>query len=94
MVKFIGFECRALLQEYANDNTAIQLWSDEEGVIATATLNLGEKLPKDQAYIKDYFENAGMLQALIDAGIITEVLSVREQGYASIPLCKLDLERI
>jgi hypothetical protein len=38
---------------------------------------MGDKLPKDQAYIKDYSENEGMLEALADAGIVKEVIGRR-----------------
>ena len=66
------------MHRYPNGNTEIQLWTDEEGPIATATVNLGEKLPRNQAYIKDYSENTGMLDALKEAGIVKKVVSMEQ----------------
>ena len=77
---------------YPNGNTGIQLFVAETGEpMATATVNLGKKLPKDQAYIKDYSENAGMLEVLKEAGIVKKVIALEPSGLVMIPLCELDL---
>lgn len=91
-VKFMIWDCNVSVTKYSNGNTALQLWNEEEGPIATATVNMGGKLPKDQAYIKDYSENAGMFEALVEAGIIVEVVGRKVSGNVIVPLCKLNLE--
>ena len=93
-VKFMLWDCDVSVTKYSNGNTALQLWNEEEGLIATATVNMGNKLPKDQAYIKDYSENAGMLDALIAAGIVVDILGCAFSGHVTVPLCKLDLAGI
>lgn len=93
-VKFQDWYCETVVKRYLNGNTAIQLWNEEEGLIATATVNLGEKLPRNQAYIKDYSENTGMLDVLKEAGIVKKVVSMEQSGWVMIPLCELDLEKL
>lgn len=91
---YATYECYVELGEYENGNTAIQLWTEEDGPIATATVNLGEVLPKDQAYIKDYSENEGILEALSQAGVIKQVIGSRISGFVVIPKVELDLEAL
>jgi len=91
-VKFMSWDCNVTVTKYLNGNTALELW-DEEGPVATATVNMGDKLPKDQAYIKDYSENEGMLEALADAGIVKEVIGRKVSGFVIVPLCTLDLDK-
>lgn len=93
-VKFMGYECNAVIKTYQdNGNTAIQLISDDGEPIARATVNLGHKLAKDKAYIKDYSENEGMLDALVDAGIVKQILTYDKTGYVCVPLCLLNLKK-
>ena len=92
-VMFYGEECTVQRGGYGNGNTALQLWTDE-GPMATATVNLEDVLPKDKAYIKDYGENTGMLDALMEAGIVEAVIGQKQSGFVLIPLCVLNLEGI
>jgi hypothetical protein len=96
LMKIKDWDCDLVLSGYVDSgNTAILLVDKTDGErIATATVNLSEKLPEDQAYIKDYSENVGMLDALKKAGFIKEVLSYRASGFVLIPKCKLDLVKI
>lgn len=94
-MKFKNWDCNLKLASYYNGNTAIQLFDKIDGEpIAVATINLGDKLPENQAYIKDYSENEGMLDSLEEAGIITKILDWQQTGYVIVPLCELDLEKI
>lgn len=95
MVKFRDWECEVSVESYAdNGNTALQLYTEEDGPIATATVNIGVKLPKDLAYIKDYSENEGMLDALQEEGIVIGIFSYAPLGFVDVPLCKLDLKKL
>ena len=91
-VKFGRWTCRVLVGKYHNNTRRLDLWNNEDGPIATATINSGELLPANQAYIKDYSENEGMLKALMEAGIVEEVIGYAISGRVVIPLCKLNLE--
>lgn len=43
---------------------------DSDEPLATATVDLGEKLPKGYITIKNYSEGEGMYQTMLDAGIV------------------------
>lgn len=94
-MKFKQWDCYIRTGYYVNGNTALQLFSrNDHEPIAVATINLYEKLPQNQAYIKDYSENEGMLELLIEAGIVTRVIGFKNSGYITAPLCELDIEII
>lgn len=92
-INFQGYECKVRRNWYLNGNTYLELFT-EDGPYAIATTNLGKELPEDQAYIKNYSENIGMLEALQDAGIVTEVIGWVPSGFVLIPLCQLDLGKL
>jgi hypothetical protein len=90
-VHFQKWDCTVSVQKARNGNTVLQLF-DEEGPVATATVQLNNiRLPRDMAYIKDYSENEGMLDALIKAGIVLSIVAWRPVGYARAALCHLNL---
>lgn len=61
----------------------------EDGeTIAVATVNI-EPLEENEVSIKDYSENEGMLQWLIDNGIIEEPHRYIQSGWVRVPICKL-----
>ena len=72
-VKFMEWECDVVYGQYGNGRTAISLMDAADGSpIATASVNLPDEPLKDkEVAIKDYSENEGMLDALMDAGVIT-----------------------
>lgn len=92
-IQFSAWQCFVMRKKYFNGNLAIELY-DNEGPVASATVNFAEGLPQNVAYIKDYGENVGMLDALKKAGIVTRVVSYKLSGYIVVPLCIIDLERL
>jgi hypothetical protein len=60
----------AVSQYPSPPNTCIDLVTETGERYATATTRLAQPLPPDMVAIKDYSENAGIQQALIDAGVI------------------------
>lgn len=72
-----------VILEYTNGGSAIQLFEKNDPFM-TATVWL-PGLNADEVAIKDYSENEGILAALIQAGIISDVLYYNE----SFPICKL-----
>lgn len=95
-VKFKNYDCIVKKSIYfKTKNIALRLFDKAFGEpVATATVDLGIKLPLNTAYIKDYSENEGMLEALKNAGIVKSVISWDLSGYVLIPHCKLDSEMI
>jgi hypothetical protein len=70
IINFNGFICNFQLHEYVNGGTAITLVDTDDGMpVATASLWIGN-LFHDEIAIKDYSENEGMVEALLEAGLI------------------------
>jgi hypothetical protein len=92
-VKFLDFDCIVDDSEtYQNGATVVRLIEDNTfEYVATATVNVIEGLIKDnEVVIKDYSENTGMLNALIDAGVVSQPLRyIPLSQWISAPVCKL-----
>ncbi len=84
------------LDKYVNKRTRIQLIDTEDGSsVAVVTVNLpDEPMAEDEAAIKNYAENTGVLTFLRDNNLITEVKRVVRSGYVNIPIVKLSLDRL
>lgn len=94
IVNFKEWVCNVIFTEYHNNSrVAILLVDSTTGEqVATATLNTDADLKNDEVIIKDYSENTGMLQALMDAGIISAPIGIFQTGYVRSPVCKLLVE--
>ena len=84
------------LNKYTNKRTQIQLLDAEDGSpVTTVTVNLpDEPMMEDEAAIKNYSENVGILTFLRDNDLITEVKRVVKSGYVNIPIVKLNIDRL
>jgi hypothetical protein len=88
-VRFREFDCTVQKRHYGNGRVALSL-VDEEGPVATATVNLPNvTLGKNQVLIKDYAENAGMLEALVAAGVVKPTGETVRSGFVEVPICEL-----
>lgn len=77
-VKFMGWECDVRLAEYNNGRIAIELTHPDDGPIAVASVNLpDEECEPGHTFIKDWSENAGMTEALVEAGIVEVITRVQ-----------------
>ena len=75
---------------YSNGQTRIQLFDTEDGMpYATATVAIEKHLESDEVAIKDYSENAGILEALVTAGIVYPPHSYLQQNFVKIPICRM-----
>jgi len=91
-VKFKNWNCILDFGNYrVNDRTAIELVDKvTHEPVATATVNIPEEdIEDDEVIIKDYSENEGMLDALMQAGVVSEPLRMVETGFVEVPVCKL-----
>ena len=78
-----------------NGNLALMLEDMGGGApIAVITVNTNEILPADQAYVKDYSENSGMLEALKASGLVEEILGEKVLGWVTVPLVKFNLDGV
>ena len=71
-----------------NNNTALLLETVAGGSFGCATVNVID-LPPDLVAVKDYSENAGMLQALVEPKIVSPPKSYIRSGYVTLPVCQI-----
>lgn len=85
----------ATFGKYPNGQNSIKLNDCEDGFpFATATLCVEDELLKpDEVAIKDYSENVGILESLIDAEIIDYPHAFIWTGHVRIPICKLIVKK-
>ena len=78
--------------KYSDGRTCLQLIDTEDGSpVMMATVNLpGVVLEKDEVIIKNYSENEGVLEFLIENGIVkSEPLRWAASGWVTCPIVKL-----
>lgn len=81
------------IAQYANGRPAIQLCSDTGAPEAMATCNLPDtKVPDGHVLIKDWSENKGIMEDLIDNGVIGPPVGVAPTGFCLAKLCPLRFE--
>lgn len=77
----------------SNDRTALKIIDDHNDypeLVAIATANLpNESLEPDEVFIKDWSENEGVLNDLIEMGVISEPISSVQTGFCIAYKCKL-----
>lgn len=92
-VQFKHWNCVLMFNRYVNgDTVSISLVDavDREPV-AHATVNI-PGLDFDEVAIKDYSENIGMLEALLNAGVIETPHREVNFGFVIIPIARLSEE--
>jgi len=79
--------------KYKNGQTAITLYDNSDGMpFAHATVCLEDNLLKEgEVAIKDYSENEGILDSLINADVIEYPHAFVQSGWVKIPICKLKI---
>jgi hypothetical protein len=91
-VKFKEWNCDVNFRNYGNSGIAICLDDVIDGSpVAVASVNLEgiAEVNKGEIAIKDYSENEGMLDTLVNAGIVSKPLRYVQSGFVQIPICKL-----
>ena len=78
-VNFHGEELTPVIGQYANGQTSIQLIDQNGYEFLTASVAHDIAIGTDQVIIKNYSENEGILEALIQSGII-------EKPFMTIPV--------
>ena len=93
-VKFRSWNCDVYLTSYStNGANAIKLIDAEDGApLGTASANLPShiQLGATEVAIKDYSENAGILEVLVDAGIISDPISYSYSNFTNVPICTIN----
>jgi hypothetical protein len=92
-VTFMDAECFVVIRHYTKPaNIHISLWSETDGPVVTASVNVDYLLPPGHVAIKDYSENRGVLEALITSGIVADTGQRLPIGYTHAHLCRLLVE--
>jgi hypothetical protein len=86
-IKFKGFICNLEKYEYTNGRIALYLTDVKTGEdVIVPTVNVPEEYINDnEVIIKNYSENEGVLDVLINYKIISKPISFSKQG---LPICK------
>ena len=91
-----GFEVRCSL-EIIPEQHHIQVydWDEENGwePWATATVQIGG-LNENEVAIKNYSENEGILEALVDLGVIDPPHRRVASGFVMIDICRMNWDKI
>jgi len=91
-VNFLGYESEIRIGKYkTEDQTSISLIDTEDGEpVAIATVCIPKvKVNPGEVIIKDYSENEGILDVLIEAGVISEPKRYIKTGYINCSVCDL-----
>lgn len=77
-------------ETYKEGGIRIQLYDSKDGTpYATATTSIQEDLESGEVAIKDWSENEGILDFLVQNKIVKEPHRFAESGYVKIPICEL-----
>ncbi len=90
-VRFQDWDCVVKMDKYTNGRPAISLIdANDGGSVSRATVNLpNEVVAANHVFIKDYSENAGMMQALTDAGVVKDTGVKVKCGYTEVSVAEL-----
>lgn len=88
---FNGKKLKLSWRIYVDSSPVIQLMNEEGLPPITASVFHPRLQPKEIG-IKDYSENKGIYQALLDANIITKYHRILISGFENILVCKLTEE--
>ncbi|AFM11212.1 hypothetical protein [Turneriella parva] len=88
-ISFLGEELTIWKSKYAENNrVALELVTDDDEPFMTATVNTREAIPEGHVTIKNYSENEGLLEVLIENGIVERPALSIATGFVHIPVCK------
>lgn len=78
------------MEKYPDGRNRIQLYDSSDGMpYATATSTIQGNLEEGEVAIKDWSENEGILDFLVENKFIEKPHRFVEQGFVRIPICKL-----
>ena len=95
IVQFKHYTCRLVIDRYVHGGfPSLRLIDAQDGSpIATATINLIDynlAPPLNHCYIKEHSENQGMVEALVNANVVTPVKQIHFGSYqTTATLCQL-----
>lgn len=94
-LKYKNYDCVLRSSRYNyGGGIALQLFDANDGeLISVCTVNLPEEeLGENEVFIKDYSENEGMVNFLVNEGIIELTGETVQSGFVSVPKARLLIE--
>lgn len=92
-MKYKKYNVRLVFSRYmSNNNTCLSLYDKHDELVAVCSLNTDLKLPKNEMGIKNYSENEGMLDWLVENGIVELPYDFMQSGFITIPICKIKID--
>ena len=91
-VEFKGYNCSLQLAQYPSGDKAILLVSNGEPIAKATVYVKGVQLGDDEACIKNYSKNEGMLDALTKAGVAVNVVRLLRVNRATVPVVQLSAD--
>ena len=88
-VNFNGEELTPIISQYVNGQTAIRLVDQDGHPFMTASVAHDINIQKDEVIIKNYSENEGILEALIEAEIIDPEVTPFRVNFVVLFVAKL-----
>lgn len=79
-----------VITKYLNNRPAIFIESVEGAKMGVLSVNLPEEsLEQDEIFIKDWSENEGLLDSLVQSGILIDTGKRHPVGFVEAAICKL-----
>lgn len=88
-IKFRQYDCDLKVEVYSENLQCCLKLVNYEGPVAVATVNLHAPIALNEVFIKNWSENKGILEALIEAGVIEDTGEVFPTGHTFAHVCKL-----
>ena len=90
-IQFLDFNCEIIKGKYAKGQNSLQLIDVEDGgPVATASVCLPDQPQQEnQVFIKNYSENAGIMETLMLQGIISGPQAVIPGGHVNFTVHEL-----
>lgn len=90
-VQFLDFTCEVQRAKYGSGQNSLRLIDVEDGQpVATASVCLEDQPQQEnQVFIKNYSENAGIMEALMLQGVISGPVAVIPGGHVNFTVHEL-----
>ena len=89
-MKHKGKSLRVQYSKYGNGQNAILLdYASNGQSYKVASVAIDQPLQSDEVAIKNYSENEGILETLLESGIIATPHRFISSGFVQIPICKM-----
>lgn len=79
--------------EPQNNALFMETLNGDPHAICSINIDTEEPVENDLVFIKDYSENEGMINFLLENGVIEEVVGLEMSGFVLIPVARLAMDK-